>query len=1774
MKSIFTCILLAICIPYNIYSQNALDTDFHISNRAIQPLTDLDSLARYAAGPEKKNRPYFICRVTQQRAEALKKGLVIEDYLNKDWALAKLLYAMDGSQLAGLGIIAWSPLLPEDKIDPYLEEAPKDPQGRKLVLVAGGKGFSLPLLATMGLPEEGWEVDVEQPWKGQNIFKLHLDATSIATLATSPYIKYISPFLSPKSLAFNAIGFTNTQKAHQPISLGGYQLDGSGIMIGVGDNADPEHVDYDGRITSFNPLVRDDHGYHTTGTVGGNGIKDERFKGFANKCQMISDYFSQIIANAATYHNNFNMLITSNSYANIVANCGYAGTYDLYSQYVDQQAMDYPKLLNVFAAANDGRLTCSPFPNGYATLTGSFASAKNVLTVGAIGKTLLNEADYSSRGPVKDGRLKPEITAVGTYVISTISNNRYAFNNGTSMACPNVAGAAGLMYQRYKQANNGQEPDGALIKLLLMNGATDISTPGPDFRYGFGLMNLGHSLQMMDNNRYYSAVSNTNSTHNRAIQIPPNTSQLKVMLYWHDPAVLPMSTATLVNDLDLSLIAGSTIYLPWVLDPSPAMVAAPATRGIDRRNNVEQVTLDNPAAGPYTIQVKGFNVPTGNQRFYVCYDIVPEGIAMHYPFGGEALAAGDSLNIYWEASKDNQTFTVQLSIDNGGSWTTLSSNVPAEAASYSTVLPNINAQQCFVKVTRNNTSQFAQSKSFMIAKRPVVEWASPQEQCPGSLTLKWEAIPGINNYRVYRKIGTDMLPIATTSGTSYTLSGLSLDSAYWMSVAPIMSGQDGMRAVAIQGSPNSGSCQGIAHGDLSLYKIPQPANGRKYTSTQLSAQQPLYVLVKNFDGQSAAHYKISYQVGNGPWNEQTFTDPIAPLGSRQLYLGNINLSNTGTYDIKAAVINLSVTDPVPQNDTQTLTIYHLDNPPLDLSNGFEDGFEDLPAIELTPLPAFGLRNASRWDFDLSTTKGRLKTFVNSDITITGNRSISMDIWSIQPNTQPAPSYNTLTGTFNLSQYDNLQEIRCEFDYLLHDLPAYDTGNAAWVRGTDTDPWLPLATYQIDTNNRGQIFSSGSLSLTDILTAGGQTFSSSTQIKFTQYDTSKIGAPYFGRGLTLDNFKLYTVTNDIELVKIDSVFHFNCGLGSQVPMRLQIANRVTNTVYDIKAYYQLDGGPVVEGTIDSITGKDTVTFTFDAPMNLAPFQEYNVSAWVYLSTDTYRLNDSILDYKVRNQPIINKFPYLEDFEANDGYFYTDGTNSSWQYGTPSSAIIDHAASGTKAWKTSLEGKYNKNELSYLYSPCFDISGLARPMLSFHMASDIENPDGEVFDRAYVEYTLDGDHWQRLGESGEGTNWYDNAEAQAWAKEEQTFWQVASIPLPPSATPISFRFVLYSDQGSEHEGLAIDDIHIYDYEHPIFDQDRLTSGNESLIPPFSEIDFIENGDIALTILNRSSDLGKTEAQAYKHEHFINSDSSQYYLPKSFTLQSGSPASDKATIRFYIPDTAIKTLRNDQTCPSCSPVIEVQGLGVTTYTNDNKDLINNSLMDNNGGAYSFLGKEKVRWVPYGTGYYASIETDRLGEFWFNNGGPYGDRPINDRLFDFTAVQYGKRSALLNWKSNLNEHTIKYNVQIADATGSFKTIAQVPASGDNETLYTYIDTPQIYGPSSLYRILYELDNGTTLPSVNRSIDWSDVAYAFIYPNPVRNGTLYLEWFKGSGDGLQWSLYTSNGKQVLEGFTEENAFNGRYSFPLNGLGISSGTYFLKVVSGKQSWTFKVIYQE
>ncbi|MGZ3949241.1 MAG: S8 family serine peptidase, partial [Flavisolibacter sp.] len=1066
------------------------------------------------------------------------------------------------------------------------------------------------------------------------------------------------------------------------------------------DNADVQtHVDFNGRlINRAAQALTSAHGYHTTGTLAGAGNVNEYWRGYAPKATIVSQSFNGIILNAPAYVTDYGMVVTNNSYGDNI-DCGYMGTYDLYSRLLDQMAFDLPSLTNVFAAGNSGTGTCGTFLPGYHTVLGGYQSSKNVVVVGATDD-VGNIASFSSRGPVRDGRIKPDITAMGKAVGSCAPNNGYFYNNGTSMAAPAVTGGLALLYQRYRQLNGGTNPKNGLMKALICNGAVDQGNPGPDFKYGYGWMNLLRSVDMLENNHYIISSCTNGSTNTHTISVPANTAQLKVMLYWNDPAASPLSAKTLVNDLDLEVADVSlSTNLPNILDTTNANLDQAAVSGADHMNNIEQVVINNPAVGNYTIKVKGTAITQNpSQEYFVVYDPIPVQLKITTPVGGDGLVPAssptDQVKITWEAyGYSSGTVMIEFSSDGGASWNTVATGVDINKLLYLWAVPAIPTSNALIRITKEGSGETTTSNPFTIVGQPTV--SLDPVQCEGYINLNWSAITGATDYEVMMLQGDEMKSISTTTSTTYTFSGLSKDSVYWVTVRARVNGKPGRRAVAISRQPSSGSCSGtISDNDLKIDAILAPASGRLYTSTQLTASTPVTVRVKNLDDAAVSNFDLKYSINGGSFVTENVAATI-PAGGTYTYTftTTADLSVPGHYNFVAIVKN-STTDPVTANDTAFMLVRHADNQPLNLSSYFVDDIEAAtPATYEKDTVA--LDGLERYDFSRSTIYGRLRTFVNSGIAYSGTKALTLDAnrYYTSGNT------NYLYGTYNLTNYNvNTNDIRLDFQFANHG-QVFNANNQVWIRGNDASPWIQAYDLNANQLDPGTYKKSSSIEVSHLLAANGQTLSPSFQVAWGQWGFIAATDMLNANGYSFDDIRVYQVFNDMQMLSIDAPVSASCGLTNNSTIQVTVRNSSNAAINNVPVKYRINSGGWVSELISSVAANSTIQYSFTTGADLSAVNTYNIQAIVDLSGDSFRENDTA-NVTVTNSPVINSFPYLQDFETNNGNWYPGGTNSSWQYGTPTSTKINRAASGAKAWKTRLQGNYNDLEGSYLYSPCFD------------------------------------------------------------------------------------------------------------------------------------------------------------------------------------------------------------------------------------------------------------------------------------------------------------------------------------------------------------------------------------------------------------------------------------------------------------------------------------------
>jgi hypothetical protein len=1785
MKPVRLLTLGCLLLSATLFAQK--DVTLPLRNGAITPTANirtsyLDSFQK--ALPQFKGKSFIVIQFEQLPTDADRKlmsgsGIELLEYLPPNAYTATISAKLDAALLQWVRARAVVSLSPRQKMDAYLGKgftpawAVKQP-GTIDVLVSFPKTFSsVDVLAD--LPYHGAQV-LDRSFQSLRILKLRVESNKLEELAALPYVEYLqSAPPGDQPLNFDSRSGARANLLNAPVAAGGKALNGEGVVVGVGDNADLQgHVDFSGRLISRAGTIFGAHGTHVAGTVGGAGTINELYKGFAPRSTIISQVYNRIIANAAAYVQDHGMVITNNSYGDIIE-CDYYGSYDLISRALDQMAFDLPQLSNVFAAGNSGGDICPPYTAGFRTVLGGYQTAKNVITVGATTDSGVVAA-FSSRGPVRDGRLKPEIAAMGQFVPSTWPVNIYSYNNGTSMAAPAVSGGLALLYQRYRQLNGGANPKNVLMKALLCNGALDKGNAGPDYQYGFGWMNLLRSVEMLENNLYFNNTVAQNATTTHTITVPPNTAQLKVMLCWNDPAASPLSSRMLVNDLDLQVVApGAVSHLPRILDTAVANVGNVATTGTDKLNNVEQIVINNPTAGTYTIRVNGVGISQNSQQEYVVvYDAVPVQLKITSPAGGEGWApstnAFDMMKIGWEVyGIPSGPATIEFSQDGGATWTTLSSSVNIASGLFSWFVPNVATDRARVRITRNGSGETATSDLFTIAPLPVVSLAPVQ--CERYIALNWTSITGVTDFEVMMLRGAEMQTVATTTGNSYTFSGLSKDSVYWVTVRPRVNGKGGRRANAVQRQPNNGTCAGaISDGDLAMDAILSPASGRKFTSTQLSNTTTISVRIRNLDDVPLSNFDVSYAVNGSAWVTENVTTAIPANGT---YVHNfaapVDLSAVGSYTISAVVKRIG--DGVAANDSATKMVKHVDNAPLTLSTYFTDNLETAQASEYRN-DTIGLNGIERYDFSETTPLGRVRTFVNSGIAYSGSKALTLDA---QQSTNSGNT-NYLYGTFNLATLNAAaSDVRLDFRYLNHG----QEGNAAdkvWVRGNDTQPWVEVYNLEANEEDPGIYKKTESIEVSDALVAAGQSFSSSFQVRWGQWGRLPAGDRETGSGYTFDDIRLYTVQNDLQLRALEAPMTVSCALSSASTIRIAVRNSANAPIANVPVRYRINGGAWVSEVIPSVAGNTTVSYSFTTAANLSALGSFTIQTLVDLPGDSFRDNDTLTSV-VRNQPVIASFPYLQNFENSDGFWFAEGKNSTWEWGVPSSARISKAASGSKAWKTRLRGHYNDREASYLYSPCFDVTGLAKPTLSFSVALDIEDCGSTLCDAAWVEYSSDGLTWTKLDTSGgNGINWYNKTGPKVWSTQNYFYWHVATASLPTGLNRLRLRFVFASDEGVTREGIAVDDIHIYDNTRGIYDGGTMTSTVTQTVSGNNWVDFTSSGKLVASVQPSNQAMGSTAVQAYVFNGAVRNNGSQYYHHRNLTIKPVAAINDSVVVRFYFLDIETDTLLRATGCSTCTRPGSAYELGVSQYSDPDKNFENGTIADNQQGLWQFIAGQRLAIVPFDKGYYAEFKVKDFSEFWLNNGGMDKSTPLPVKMMEFTAQKAGN-DVVLNWKVASETNVVRYEIELARGnaaaqSGQYQKIGEVASAGNSTGVrnYSFTDTEaDKFGPR-YYRLKIINSDGSFLYSPVRVVVFEEAKLWQVYPNPSA-GEFFMQYQINAGVSMNASVYDSKGRLVK---TLQAAGSGQpQKIAINLKALAAGVYLLQVQAGEVKRDFKLFKQ-
>ncbi|NJL15255.1 MAG: S8 family serine peptidase, partial [Microscillaceae bacterium] len=336
------------------------------------------------------------------------------------------------------------------------------------------------------------------------------------------------------------------------------------------------------------------------------------------------------------------------------------GRYGFDERIADDIAYQAPYYLPVWAAGNDrndtGPATGVPHfvfgengwesstetrqpdggEDGYDAMPGE-GLAKNILSVGAIngidaGYSNPNQvviATFSAFGPTDDGRIKPDVVGHGVDVFSAggASTTSYGSSSGTSFSAPNVSGSLFLLQEHYQNLR-GDFMRAATLRALAIHTAFEAgTTEGPDYRFGWGLLNTAGAADVITANGTEDHILENTLLNGETFNLDISTTEgqpLTLTLAWTDlpgepfnsenlPDFLNNPKLMLIHDLDVRISGGGQTYEPYILDPSNP--ANPANRGDNFRDNVEKIYVANPGTGTLTVSLSHKGTLSAPQAF-------------------------------------------------------------------------------------------------------------------------------------------------------------------------------------------------------------------------------------------------------------------------------------------------------------------------------------------------------------------------------------------------------------------------------------------------------------------------------------------------------------------------------------------------------------------------------------------------------------------------------------------------------------------------------------------------------------------------------------------------------------------------------------------------------------------------------------------------------------------------------------------------------------------------------------------------------------------------------------------------------------------------------------------------------------------------------------------------------------------------------------------------------------------------------------------------------
>jgi len=750
----------------------------------------------------------------------------------------------------------------------------------------------------------------------------------------------------------NIIAAATTQtNAVQPGGSLGLTLSGSStflkdkIAIWDGGEVYSAHQEFAGKTITLEDVVSYiDHATHVAGTIMAKGVYAPA-KGMAfSAATLHSYYFDNDVTEMTTAASG--LLLSNHSYGDeagwnfddtqnqwdwfglpgdtVDYNFGFYGTR---TQQFDQIAFDAPYYLIVESAGNaraypgpavgqdyygyasstnltlvdKGARPANISSNtGYETIS-TTGNAKNIMTVGAINGLpygpanagQISNAFFSSWGPTNDGRVKPDIVADGVNVTScgSSSPDNYITLSGTSMSAPNVTGSLYLLQEYYAEKYSGNFMRAATLKGLACHTAIDAGTTGPDYIYGWGLLDTKAAALAIKDNGTKSLIKEDTLQQGQTQTfnvVASGNGPLSATISWTDPPGTPTADGTvesptpkLVNDLDIRISDGTTTFYPWVLDPSNP--SAPATTGDNILDNIEQVFIPGAVPGKsYTITVTHKGTLQGGSQDY---SIIATGI------GGSAYCTSGPLS-----SADSRVNNFTLS--------NINNTPPAGCTTYSDYT--------------GMTIQLEQGKTYPLSI--ALGTCGNNFNKAAKVYIDWN---GDGVFEANELVATTSIINATGAYTTNITVPVTVVPGNYSRLRVVLEETSDTSVIKPCGSYTKGETQDYrvqflqTSTDAGITAINSPA-----ASGACPGASQVAVTIKNFGGQPISNIPVTVTVVGASQTttiNQTYAATLQPLEEEQFILnGTVNLTAGGTYTVTAST-NLA-NDPISSNNQASSTV--------------------------------------------------------------------------------------------------------------------------------------------------------------------------------------------------------------------------------------------------------------------------------------------------------------------------------------------------------------------------------------------------------------------------------------------------------------------------------------------------------------------------------------------------------------------------------------------------------------------------------------------------------------------------------------------------------------------------------------------------------------------------------------------------------------------------------------------------------------------------------------